>query len=72
MNFLSLLTKSSFIGQGIAYLLAPEHRLLLMIFAGIVVILAIRFIVQSIKILIFVALIIAAIFFGVQFLQGGI
>lgn len=72
MNFFTIQTVSSAIGQGIAYLLDPAHRLVAMIFAGIIAILAMQFIFRSIKIIIMIGLIIAAIFFGIQFLQNGI
>lgn len=71
MNFFGILTGSN-IQQGIAYALDPEHRLFLMIIAGILLIVAIKFVFHSIKTILLIALIIGAIFFGIQFIQNGI
>lgn len=71
MNFFGIPIGNS-IQQGIAYVMDPAHRLLFMIIAGIFLVIAAKFVFHSIKTIFLIGFIIAAIFFGIQFIQNAI
>ena len=70
MNFLGIEIANSTIQQGIAFLLNPDNRIFLMGIAIVIVFFVIKRIFRSFKILLLIAAVIAAIYYGLQFLTN--